>query len=68
MNKEITKLIRTAQRRGWTLEYGRTHDKLVHPSGAKVIVSKSPSDGMAPRQVQRDIARVEREVANAERA
>lgn len=67
MSKEIKKIVRQAERRGWAFENGRVHDKLVHPTGRKVSVSKSPSDRMAPRNVQRDIDRIEKEASDAER-
>lgn len=61
MSKDMKKVIKSAQRRGWVFEHGRVHNKLIHPSGRKVAVSSTSSDGMAHHNVQRDVARVEAE-------
>lgn len=59
MDKDTKKIVQAALRRGWTFKNGRKHDFLIHPSGRKITVSKSPSDCMAYRVVERDIARIE---------
>lgn len=59
MYKDTKKIVQAALRRGWTFKNGRKHAFLIHPSGRKITVSKSPSDCMAYRNILRDIARIE---------
>lgn len=65
MDKELRKVVKAAEKRGWKLVSGGKHYKLVHSSGRKMAMSISPSDRCAHRQVERQLARVEREIAEA---
>lgn len=62
MYKEIKRVVKAAERRGWTLVKGGKHDVLKHPSGRRVQVSQSPSDMHAHKSLRRAIERVEKEI------
>jgi hypothetical protein len=58
--RQIKDLIDSKLREGWTLEQGK-HYKLVHPSGHRfVLISRTPSDVHAYKNVAKDIEKVER--------
>ena len=69
MDKELKKILRAILKRGWRRLPGGKHHVVQHiESGRKVSFSMSPSDGHAPKQFGRDIARIEREAALKEAA
>lgn len=55
---DMERVLEAAQRRGLRLEHGRKHLKLYNDAGNVVVVSSSPSDNFAWKQVWRDIRRV----------
>ena len=60
MNKDTKKIIKAARARGWVQLPNNGHHVIQHSSGRKVLISSSPSDRNAARNVQNDIDRVER--------
>lgn len=55
---DMQRVLDAAQRAGLRLEKGRKHLKLKNAAGKVVVISSSPSDNFAWRQVWRDIRRV----------
>lgn len=68
MYKELRKVVKAAEKRGWVLGPGGKHHKLTHSSGRKISVSMSPSDKNAHLSLEREIKRVEREAEEPEAA
>ena len=62
---EIKKIIRATERRGWRHEMGGRHHKLIHPSGAVVAISVSPSCIHAAKNIIRDINKILKEKGEA---
>lgn len=57
--KDIKKLIKAAEQRGWTYTQGRKHNMLRHPVYGLLSFSKSPSCPFALRNIAADIKRKE---------
>ncbi len=66
MNKDIRQMVRAAQKRGWELENHSKHDSMVHTSGARVFIARTPSDYRGIANVRQELKRVERAAATAE--
>jgi len=58
--KDLRKLIRAMTRRGWRVEHGGKHPKLVSPFGSIVTFSLSPHGGHEVRNVLRAINHIQR--------
>jgi hypothetical protein len=58
-----SEVYRLAKSRGWEVENTRRHLLLVHPSGARVVASASPSCRRYLRNVEGDMKRAERRAA-----
>ena len=65
MDKDMKIVVKAAEKRGWRLKSGNKHYVLVHPNGARVHVSRSPSDRNAYRQLERRLRYKEREVCSS---
>lgn len=63
MDKDMKKIVKAALARNWVRLPSGKHHVIQHTSGRKVLISSSPSDRNASRNVQNDIDRVEREAA-----
>lgn len=59
-DKDYAKVIAKAKARGWRVEPGTKHDRLVHPTGARVVLSGSPSDHRAAANLEAQLRRAER--------
>ena len=60
-DKDASKAVKQALRRGWSLRLGAKHARLVSPDGSKqVLISGSPSDSHAAANFKQDILRIER--------
>lgn len=59
-SKEMTKLRRELQRKGWKIEKGRKHYKCYSPNGGYVAMSNTPSDPNAHRAARREIEKLEK--------
>ncbi len=59
MDKDTKQVVKSACQRGWSLTHGGKHHILLHKSGRKVIVSKSPSCVHAAKNVAKDIQAIE---------
>lgn len=58
-NKDLNKLIANLIRTGWRIQRGGKHDKLWHPfRSGFVVVSRTPSDVRALRNVKAQVARI----------
>lgn len=57
-NKEVACLLKELHAEGWRFVRGKKHCKALHPNGAMVTFSVSPSDGdRVVRNIRRDIRR-----------
>jgi predicted RNA binding protein YcfA (HicA-like mRNA interferase family) len=64
MRHDLAKLLRQASACGWQVTRTRkSHWLLRHPSGAVVVMSSTPSDPRALRNMQAQLRRVERGAA-----
>lgn len=61
MKADLRRLLKSARRRGWTVERTRgSHWKLRHPSGAVVVAGSTPSCPRAVLNTRADLRRIER--------
>ena len=58
--KELKKFIRELEREGWTVVQGIKHFKAHHPKGGFIVMSGTPSDGNAIKNMRRDAERLRR--------
>jgi hypothetical protein len=54
-NKDLNKLLKSAMERGWEFTHKNNHIKGRHISGKTTTVSRSPSDGRAIKNIERDL-------------
>lgn len=59
-NRHINDEIRLRLQDGWSIDMRGRHLKLRSPKGALVIISRSPSDHRAIRNILSDLRKVER--------
>lgn len=59
MNKELRKIIRAVEARGWTVEEcGSKHYRLKSPDGCSMVaISRTPSDQRAVKNILSDLRR-----------
>lgn len=62
-SKDVRKIVADAKKRGWTVEQGTKHARLVSPDGlSKVTINGTPSDWRVNIKLNGDIARIEKEL------
>lgn len=54
---DVKKILLDAYRDGWVPVNGGKHIKLIHPTGARVIVARSASDRRAAMNIRADLRR-----------
>ncbi len=57
-NKEVAALVQTLVKSGWQYMNGKTHGRLIAPSGRKLAVPGTPSDWRAYMNFRRDTRRL----------
>jgi len=54
-NKDLRKLLKSAEDAGWEFTHKNHHIKGKHPSGKTTTISRSPSDGRAIKNIEKDL-------------
>lgn len=54
-NKDLNKLLKLAQGRGWEFTCKNNHIKGSHPSWGAATISRSPSDNRAIKNIKKDL-------------
>jgi hypothetical protein len=57
-NKEVAALVQTLVKSGWQYMNGKTHGRLIAPSGRKLAVPGTPSDRRAYMNFRQDTRRL----------
>lgn len=55
VNKELRNILKNAAAQGWHFEARGSHIKGRHPNGQTTTISRTPSDGRAIKNIQRDL-------------
>jgi hypothetical protein len=58
--KELARVVARARARGWRIEAGSKHGRLVHPGGGRVTLSRTPSDHRTAANLEAELRRAER--------
>jgi hypothetical protein len=62
-SKDVRKIVSEAVNRGWTVEHGAKHSRLVSPDGkSKITINGSPSDYRVNMKLTSDIKRIEKDL------
>lgn len=54
-NKDLRTILKDAAQRGWEFTCKNNHIKGKHASGKTTTISRSPSDGRAIKNIERDL-------------
>ena len=54
-NKDLNKLLKSAMEQGWEFTHKNNHIKGRHPNGKTTTISRSPSDGRAIKNIEKDL-------------
>lgn len=54
-NKDLRKLLKSAEAAGWEFTHKNHHIKGKHPNGKTATISRSPSDGRAIKNIEKDL-------------
>jgi hypothetical protein len=54
-NKKLKEILKQNSKLGWVFKLGSTHIKGVHTTGRTVTISRTPGDGRAIANINRDL-------------